>query len=349
VERSISEIAAFMDGKVIGDGRILIGAVRGIDEAGPGEITFIANSQYEKKLQTTRASAVIVSRDTESPGKNLIQVDDPYVALGKLLTLLYPEEKEAPVISAQAVIEEGAEVASSATVYPGVYVGRGARIASGVVIYPGVFIGREALVGEDSILYPRVCVYRRCLIGKRVILHAGVVVGSDGFGFANPGQDNVKIPQIGIVQIDDDVEVGANTTIDRATLGRTWIQQGTKIDNLVQIAHNVVIGEKSIIVSQVGISGSTRLGKSVILGGQAGLVGHLEIGDFAMVGAQSGVHEDVPARTVVSGSPCMPHRTWLRAMSCVPRLPEIRHTLNDLLKRVANLEKDFNRKGEKEQ
>jgi len=349
VERSISEIAAFMDGKVIGDGRILIGAVRGIDEAGPGEITFIANSQYEKKLQTTRASAVIVSRDTESPGKNLIQVDDPYVALGKLLTLLYPEEKEAPVISAQAVIEEGAEVASSATVYPGVYVGRGARIASGVVLYPGVFIGREALVGEDSILYPRVCVYRRCLIGKRVILHAGVVVGSDGFGFANPGQDNVKIPQIGIVQIDDDVEVGANTTIDRATLGRTWIQQGTKIDNLVQIAHNVVIGEKSIIVSQVGISGSTRLGKSVILGGQAGLVGHLEIGDFAMVGAQSGVHEDVPARTVVSGSPCMPHRTWLRAMSCVPRLPEIRHTLNDLLKRVANLEKDFNRKGEKEQ
>jgi len=338
-----------MDGKVIGDGRILIGAVRGIDEAGPGEITFIANSQYEKKLQTTRASAVIVSRDTESPGKNLIQVDDPYVALGKLLTLLYPEEKEAPVISAQAVIEEGAEVASSATVYPGVYVGRGARIASGVVLYPGVFIGREALVGEDSILYPRVCVYRRCLIGKRVILHAGVVVGSDGFGFANPGQDNVKIPQIGIVQIDDDVEVGANTTIDRATLGRTWIQQGTKIDNLVQIAHNVVIGEKSIIVSQVGISGSTRLGKSVILGGQAGLVGHLEIGDFAMVGAQSGVHEDVPARTVVSGSPCMPHRTWLRAMSCVPRLPEIRHTLNDLLKRVANLEKDFNRKGEKEQ
>jgi len=349
VERSISEIAAFMDGKVIGDGRILIGAVRGIDEAGPGEITFIANSQYEKKLQTTRASAVIVSRDTESPGKNLIQVDDPYVALGKLLTLLYPEEKEAPVISAQAVIEEGAEVASSATVYPGVYVGRGARIASGVVLYPGVFIGREAVVGEDSILYPRVCVYRRCLIGKRVILHAGVVVGSDGFGFANPGQDNVKIPQIGIVQIDDDVEVGANTTIDRATLGRTWIQQGTKIDNLVQIAHNVVIGEKSIIVSQVGISGSTRLGKSVILGGQAGLVGHLEIGDFAMVGAQSGVHEDVPARTVVSGSPCMPHRTWLRAMSCVPRLPEIRHTLNDLLKRVANLEKDFNRKGEKEQ
>jgi len=350
VKKSINEIAGFLGGKVVGDGEILIESVRGIDEAGPGEIAFIANPQYGNKLNATRASAVLVSRDTESSGSNvnLIQVDDPYVSLGKLLTLYYPEDKEAPGVSAQAVIEEGAEVSPAATVYPGVYISRGARIDSGVVLHPGVFIGRDAVVGENSVLYPHVCVYRRCLIGKRVILHAGAVVGSDGFGFANPGRDNMKIPQIGIVQIDDDVEIGANTTIDRATLGRTWIQQGSKIDNLVQIAHNVVVGEKSVIVSQVGISGSTRLGKSVILGGQAGLVGHLEIGDFAMVGAQSGVHEDVPAKSVVSGSPCQPHRNWLRTVSCLPRVPEMRHLLNDLQKRMETLEKQSAAKRETE-
>jgi len=350
VKKSVNEIADFLGGKVVGDGEILIESVRGIDEAGPGEITFIANPQYEKKLHATRASAVLVSRDTESSGSNvnLIQVDDLYVSLGKLLTLFYAEDQETPVVSAQAFIEDGAEVSASSTVYPGVYIGRGARIDSGVVLHPGVFIGRDAVVGENSILYPHVSVYRRCLIGKRVILHAGVVVGSDGFGFANPGRDNIKIPQIGIVQIDDDVEIGANTTIDRATLGRTWIQRGAKIDNLVQIAHNVVIGEKSVIVSQVGISGSTRLGKSVILGGQAGLVGHLEIGDYAMVGAQSGVHEDVPARSVVSGSPCQPHRNWLRTMSCLPRVPEMRHSLNDLRKRLEALEKQSATKQEAE-
>ncbi len=348
MKKSLDEIASFLGGTVVGDGEILIESIRGIDEAGPGEMTFIANAQYEKKLLTTKASAVLVSRDTESSGKNLIQVDDPYVALGSLLSLFYPEEKDAPVVSGQAVIEEGAEIAPSATIYPGVYVGRGARIDARVVLYPGVFVGREVVVGEDSVLYPNVAVYRRCLIGKRVIVHAGAVVGSDGFGFASPGQENVKIPQIGIVQIDDDVEIGANTTIDRAALGRTWIQRGAKIDNLVQIAHNVVVGEMSVIVSQVGISGSTQLGRSVILGGQAGLVGHLEIGDFAMVGAQSGVHEDVKAHTVVSGSPCMPHRNWLRSMSCIPRLPEMRTSLNGLVKRVETLEKHCSLKKEKE-
>ncbi|OPY14994.1 MAG: UDP-3-O-acylglucosamine N-acyltransferase [Syntrophus sp. PtaU1.Bin005] len=347
VKKTLNEIASFLGGTVVGDDQALIRSVRGIDEAGPGDITFVANAQYEQKLLTTKASAVLVSRDTESPGRNLVQVDDPYAALGRLLALFYPEEKEIPAVSGRAMIEEGAEIAPSATVYPGVYVGRGARIEAGAVLYPGVFIGREAVIGEDSVLYPNVCVYRRCLIGRRVILHAGAVVGSDGFGFANPGRDNLKIPQIGIVQIDDDVEIGSNTTIDRATLGRTWIQRGVKIDNLVQIAHNVVIGEKSIIVSQVGISGSTHLGQSVILGGQAGLVGHLDIGDFAMVGAQSGVHEDVKARSIVSGSPCMPHRTWLRAMSCVPRLPEMRTTLNHALKRLEALEGQFSEHLEK--
>jgi UDP-3-O-[3-hydroxymyristoyl] glucosamine N-acyltransferase len=170
-----------------------------------------------------------------------------------------------------------------------------------------------------------------------------VVVGGDGFGFANPGRENLKIPQVGIVRIDDDVEVGANVTIDRGTLGKTWIKRGVKIDNLVQIAHNVVIGENSVIVAQVGISGSTKLGKSVILGGQAGLVGHIEVGDNVMVGAQSGIHEDVPPNQVVSGTPYMPHRTWLRVQASLLRLPEMRKTIKSLLKKVEKLEQENSR------
>ena len=184
-------------------------------------------------------------------------------------------------------------------------------------------------------------VYRRCRIGKRVILHAGVVVGSDGFGFAQPGRENIKIPQVGIVQIDDDVEIGANTTIDRGTIDKTWIQRGVKIDNLVQIAHNVVIGEYSVIVAQVGISGSTTLGRGVIVGGQAGVVGHIDIGDHVMVGAKAGIHEDVPSRQVVSGSPHLPHQKWLRVQACVAQLPEMRTKVASLLKRLEELEKEM--------
>jgi UDP-3-O-[3-hydroxymyristoyl] glucosamine N-acyltransferase len=268
----------------------------------------------------------------------LIVVDDPYVSLGRLLAVFYPEEHGPIGIAREAFIQENAVVSEKATVHPGVYVGRRAKVGKGAVLYPGVFLGDDAFVGEDSVLYPRVTVYRRCLIGKRVILHAGVVIGGDGFGFALPGSENIKIPQVGIVQIDDDVEIGANSTIDRATMGRTWIQRGVKIDNLVQIAHNVVIGENSIIVAQVGISGSTHLGRGVILGGQAGIVGHIEIGDRAMVAAQAGVHDDVPAGHIVSGTPHRPHRDWLRIEACVTRLPEMRQTVKALAKRIEMLE-----------
>jgi UDP-3-O-[3-hydroxymyristoyl] glucosamine N-acyltransferase len=188
-------------------------------------------------------------------------------------------------------------------------------------------------------------VYRRCIIGKNVTLHAGVVVGSDGFGFTNPGAENMKVPQTGIVQIDDNVEIGANTTIDRGTLGKTWIKEGAKIDNLVQIAHNVVVGENSIIVSQVGISGSTKLGRGVVLGGQAGLVGHINIGDHVMVAAQTGVHEDVLPRQVISGSPHMPHRDWLKAQACFSRLPEMRNSVKSLSKKVKELEEKIKKMG----
>ena len=264
MNKTLGEIASFLLGKVIGDPQVVISDVRGIDEAGKGDLTFIANPKYMKALETTKASAILVSPQIEKIDRNLIVVDDPYIALGRVLGLFYPEDRDTPRISAETFIEEGAIVSRDAHVYPGVYIGREARVEQGVILYPGVYVGRRVVIGEDSILYPNVVVSRRCIIGKRVILHAGVVVGSDGFGFARPALENIKIPQVGFVQIDDDVEVGANTTIDRGTIEKTWIQKGVKIDNLVQIAHNVVVGPHCLVISQAGISGSTELGRNVV-------------------------------------------------------------------------------------
>ena len=337
--KTLNEIAVFLGGRISGDGGILIERIRGIDDAGEGDLTFVANPKYRKKIETTGASAILVASGTACTGKNLLIVEEPYIALGRLLALFHPEEEEEEAgINEHACIEAGAAVSPEAVVYPGVHICRGARVESKAILYPGVFIGRDAVVGETSILYPRVTLYRRCLIGRRVVIHAGAVIGTDGFGFARPGQENLKIPQVGYVQIDDDVEIGANTTIDRGALGRTWIQRGVKIDNLVQIAHNVVIGEYSVVVAQVGISGSTQLGRGVIIGGQAGLVGHIRIGDHVMIAAGSGVHKDVSTGRVVAGAPHMPHGEWLKMEACRSKLPAMRDTLSALQRRVTALE-----------
>lgn len=346
MKKSLNEIAAFLGGTVKGDGSVVIEQIREIDEAGPGDITFVANEKYRKRLKSTRASAVIVAPGVSCEGKNLLIVDDPYSSLGKLLGLYYPGEDEPAGIHRDAYIEQGAVVSPEASVYPGVYIASGARIAKRAVLYPGVFVGRNAVIGEDSLLFPGVTVYRSCIIGSRVILHAGVIIGAEGFGFALPGSENRKIPQVGYVQIDDDVEVGANSTIDRGALGRTWIQRGVKIDNLVQIAHNVVIGEYSVIVAQVGISGSAQLGRGVIIGGQVGIVGHVRIGDSVMAAARAGITKDVPPGQIVAGAPHQPHRQWLKSEAALQKLPELRKTVADLLGRVAELEKKENRENQ---
>ncbi len=338
--KTLQEISVFLGARLIGDGEVRIEGIKGLDEAGVGDLTFLANAKYRDKLKDTQASAVLVDPSIDHAAANLLVVDDPYIALARLLAWMYPPAHGKPGISPKAYVAPGATVAETATIYPNVYVGEGAHIAAGAVLYPGVFIGSDAMIGEDTVLSANVVVQARSVIGKRCILNAGVIVGGDGFGFANPGAENLKVPQVGFVQIDDDVEIGANTTIDRGTLGRTWIQRGVKIDNLVQIAHNVVVGENSIIVAQVGVSGSTRIGKGVILAGQVGVVGHIEIGDGVMVGAQSGVGESIPAGQLVSGSPTMPHKTWLRVQAILSKLPELRTMLLSLAKRVEELEKD---------
>jgi len=339
MKMTLAEIASFLGGTVIGADDTIINDIRSIEEADKGDITFIANKKYLKKLDLTKASAILASPQTAVEGKNLVIVADPYAAFGKLLTLFYPLEHGRSGVSPDAYIEEGAIVSPEATIFPRAFIGKGATIGKGVVIYPGVFIGHNTSIGDDSILYANVTVYHSCIIGKRVILHSGVVVGADGFGFASPGKNNIKIPQVGFVQIDDDVEIGANTTIDRAALGRTWIQRNVKIDNLVQIAHNVVIGENSAIAAQVGISGSTNLGKGVMVGGQTGMVGHINIGDNVMIAAASSIHKNIKSGQIVGGSPQLPHKQWLKVLACWVKLPEMRASLDELKKRVDILQK----------
>ena len=311
---------------------IIINNIRSIEEANEGDLTFIANKKYLKKLKTTKASAILVSPQTAAEGKNLIVVSDPYVALGKLLALFYPLEHGRSGVSPDAYIEDGAIVSPEATIFPRAFISAEEQKSARELLFIPVFLSAEmSSIGENSILYANVTVYHSCIIGKRVILHSGVVVGADGFGFASPGKENIKIPQVGFVQIDDDVEIGANTTIDRAALGKTWIQRNVKIDNLVQIAHNVVIGENSVIAAQVGISGSTKLGKSVMVGGQTGMVGHINIGDNVMIAAGSGIHKDIKPGEIVGGAPQMPYKEWLQVEACRSKLPEMRATLEGIL------------------
>ena len=338
MKKKLRELAEWVGGVVIGDGEVEISGVAAIEEVRAGEITFIANPRYLPKLSETHASAVIISKEVTLSIKPLLPVANPYLAFARILTLFSAKPYEPKGIDPKAWISPMAELGKEVTVHPFVYIGDRCRIGNRVTLYPGVYVGEDSSIGDESVLYPNVSIYAGTAIGKRVILHSGAVVGSDGFGYVKEGRKNVKIPQVGKVQIDDDVEIGANTTIDRAALGKTIIQRGVKIDNLVQVAHNVVIGEDSIIVAQVGISGSAKIGTNVTLGGQAGVAGHLEIGDNVMIGGQSGVPNDLPPNGAYSGSPVMPHRVFLRVSNLIPKLPEMRKTLQEIERRLKKVE-----------
>ena len=345
MRKKLRELAQWVDGTVIGDGEIEISGVAAVEEARAGEITFIANPKYLPKLSQTNASAIIVSKEVTQADKPLLCVTNPYLAFGKILTLFSQKPYQPKGIDSNAWISPTARLGKDLTLYPFVYIGDRCSIGDRVTLYPGVSVGGDSSIGEDSIIHPNVSIYSGTIIGRRVILHSGVVVGSDGFGYVKEGKKNVKIPQVGTVEIEDDVEIGANTTIDRATLGKTIIRRGVKIDNLVQVAHNVTIGEDSIIVAQVGISGSTKIGNNVTLAGQVGVVGHIEIGDNVMVGAQAGVTHDLPADQGYVGSPALPHREFLRAITVFPKLPEMRKILIEIEKRLKKIEEAFSSKG----
>lgn len=343
MEKSLAELANLVGGAVVGDGSVMIHRVAPIDEAVTGEITFLTNPRYAKHLERCQASAVIVAMggSVEHAGKtriSFLEAGDPYVAFAKILQLFAAPSQFTQGCSAQASVNASASLANGVTVFPHVYIGARARIGSNSVLYPGVFIGDDVEVGADCTIHPNVTLRQGCRLGDRVILHAGVVIGSDGFGYAGRGDGRVKIPQVGIVVVEDDVEIGANTTVDRATLGRTVIGRGAKIDNLVQIAHNVNIGEHSVVAAQAGIAGSTKVGKHVTIAGQVGIVNHVEIGDGAMIGPQSGIPKSVPPGAMLSGGiAAAPHHEWLKVMTLLPQLPKLWNSVRALERQMAAL------------
>jgi UDP-3-O-[3-hydroxymyristoyl] glucosamine N-acyltransferase len=340
VSYALEELARLVDGEIIGERDITITGVAGIKEAKEGEITFLANPKYESYLATTKASAVIASRDGGSP-KPIIRVAHPHLAFLKVITLFTgsPMEKCQTGIHPTAIIARSAKLGADVSVGAYSFIGENVTLGARTKVLPLVCICNDVVFGDDCLVYPHVTVRDRCEIGNRVIVHAGAVIGSDGFGYAKDGEINIKIPQIGIVRIEDDVEIGANATIDRATTDVTLIRRDVKIDNLVQIAHNVIVGEHSMLAAPVGVSGSTELGRNVFLAGQAGLVGHIRIGDNAMVGAQGGVTKSIPADTKVSGYPAREHALARKIYALIARLPELFREVKELAKRVEEIEK----------
>jgi UDP-3-O-[3-hydroxymyristoyl] glucosamine N-acyltransferase len=309
----------------------IIGAA-GVNNAGAGFITFIAGKNNIKQLEHSGATAAFVPPDTPKMKLPLLRVKNPRLAFARAIGLLHVKPCQPSGISDKAVIGKRSVIGAEPSIHPFVVIADDAKIGNRVTLYPGVYIGKGSVVDDDCVIYPNVYIGYDVRVGKRVIIHAGAVIGSDGFGFVTDGGRHHKIPQVGGVIIGDDVEIGANSAIDRATLGNTVIKQGTKIDNLVQIAHNVTIGEHCLLIAQVGIAGSCTLGDFVVLAGQVGIADHISIGDRTMVSAQSGIVKDVEPGQTIGGYYTMPQKEWLKVQAILPKLPELR-------KQIANHEK----------
>ncbi|EPR37473.1 UDP-3-O-(3-hydroxymyristoyl) glucosamine N-acyltransferase [Desulfovibrio sp. X2] len=336
---TLSELASRFGLRLVGQDREIQG-VNTLEKASPDELSFLANPKYAPALKTTQAGCVIVSEKHAGDVPCALVSDNPYLSLARIATLFAPPQGcQGSGTSPLAFVHEEASVSPEAVVYPFAFVGPRSRVAAGARIFPHCYVGEECEIGEGTTLYPGVTLMAGVKLGRGVICHPGAVLGSDGFGYAQGPEGLVKVPQIGPVVIGDGVEVGANATVDRGSLGTTEIRSGAKVDNLCQIAHNVRIGEHSILVAQVGVSGSTTIGRGVILAGQVGVVGHLEIGDGAIVGAQSGVGQSLPAGARVSGSPAYDHGAFLRNAVLLPKLPELVKRVNALEKEISELRK----------
>ena len=337
----LGDLAERIGATVKGDPNIEIRGTGPLRESLPDQLSFLADAGHLPELLESRAAAFIVPPSFGNIDRTLLLCDNPYLAMARAAQLFARPPYLAPGIDGGALVGAECELAPDVSVGPLAQLGVQCRVGRGTRIYGGAYLGCGVQIGEDCLIHPGATILDGCRIGNRVIIHSGTVVGSDGFGFAQDERGrHVKIPQVGIVQIDDDVEIGANSTIDRATFGRTWIQRGVKIDNLVMVAHNVVVGEDSILIAQVGVSGSSRLGRHVVLAGQVGIAGHLEIGDRVRIGAKSGVHNSI-RRGDVSGIPAVPHKEWLKNMAGIRRLPQLREELRQLRAKVRELEESL--------
>lgn len=325
-----------MTGGIIeGDGQVQLRGFAKIEEAGPGDLSFIANPKYSHFAATTNASALLVSKDfNETSAATLIRVDDPYSTLAELMRMIQSMTPRPQGVEDPVRLPKGFEVPEGAYIGAFAYIGDGARIGKHVKIYPQAYIGPGVSVGDDCEIRPGVKIYEGCRIGNRCIIHSGAVIGADGFGFAPKGEIYEKIPQMGNVIIEDDVEIGANTTIDRATFGSTVIGHGTKLDNLIQIAHNVTLGSNNVMASQTGVAGSTHIGDSNRIGGQVGFAGHIHVGNNNEIGAQSGLHADVGDGNRLIGTPVVDFGKWARRLVYDARLPELFATVNRIKKQL---------------
>ncbi len=350
---TVRDIAGVVGGTVIGDGDQVITGISSLSEASPGDISFLANPKYAQYVAETRATAVLVTAaqpEAASRGGSLAQivVANADFAFAKVVATFGPRAVPPPPgVHATAVIGERVRLGKNVAIGAYVVIGDQAEIGDNTILYPHVYIGVEAALGSDCLIYPQVSIRERCRLGSRVIVHSGAVIGSDGFGYASVEGVHHKIPQVGTVVVEDDVEIGANTAIDRARFGKTKIGKGTKIDNLVQIAHNVETGSHCIVISQVGIAGSTRLGNHVTIAGQAGIVGHVTIGDQAIVTAMSGVSKSVPPKMVVRGIPAQEIKSAQASEIALRRLPGTQAQVKELLARVSELEKRLAELGKK--
>ncbi|MFC1667646.1 UDP-3-O-(3-hydroxymyristoyl)glucosamine N-acyltransferase [Candidatus Omnitrophota bacterium] len=337
MKKTLGEIALLVGGEIVGDKNTLVTGVCGIKEAREGDLTFVANSRYLSLMNHTHAAAIITSKDVKSAPKPIIRTDNPSIAFAKMVSLMAPNEIKKPKgIHPTVVIGEKVRLGRNVAIQPYVVIGDNVEIKENTILYTGAYVGHHAKIGKNCMIYPYVIIRERVVIHDRVIIHGGTVIGSDGFGFSTVQGVHQRIPQIGSVIIEDDVEIGANVTIDRARFDKTLIKKGTKIDNLVQIAHNVVIGEHSIIVAQSGISGSATIGNNVTLAGQSGVIGHISIGDNTVVAGKSGVTKSVPPNSCVSGFPAKSHTVAKRIHACVQNLP-------DLYKKVRAMEEELDK------
>jgi UDP-3-O-[3-hydroxymyristoyl] glucosamine N-acyltransferase len=335
----LRDIADRLQCRLEGDGDLDIVRVAAIHTAEPGDLTFVANSRYLPQLATTRASAVILGASKGAAPCAVLRADDPYAAFAQAVSLFAPDTRPAAGIHEMSAIAPDAAIGADVSIGPFVTIGAGAAIGARTIVHPNVVIGPGARIGDDCVIHSQASIRERVVVGARVTLHNGVVLGSDGYGFARQKDGtHLKIPQHGDVVIEDDVEIGANSTIDRPAIGETRIRAGTKIDNLVHVAHGVAIGRRVLLAAQVGIAGSTTIGDDVMMAGQTGVAGHLTVGDKAIVGAKSAVLQPVEAGAFVTGSPAFPHADWRKASVVFRALPSMKKRLEELEQRVVELE-----------
>jgi UDP-3-O-[3-hydroxymyristoyl] glucosamine N-acyltransferase len=338
ITKTLGELAEYVGGRVHGDAGVKIRSAATLGRAGEGDISFLSNERYEKQLLTTKASAVIVGKDTVAASAPLLVAEDPYYAFMQIMVLLHGHRKHKKVgISPRAVISDSAKVGAGCHIHEFVTIADGAKVGDGCVIYPCVYIGENVQIGNDCILYPNAVIYEGCRIGHRVIINSNATVGEDGFGFASHNGVHHKIPQIGCVVIEDDVEIGAGCGIERGTLNDTIIGQGSKLGDLVAIGHGTRVGPHCLLVAQVGIAGSTTMGHHCVVGGQAGIVGHITIGNNVAIGAQAGVINSVADGKVVLGAPAIDASQGKRAYGMIQYLPEMRQSIRDLQTQIERL------------